>query len=284
MAFNNSIALQKLLAEALDKKLVAKAKTSGMEANAAGIRYNGGNKFQFGKIGFGINAPSAYNRNTGYAESSVSLTYEEKTFKWDLGDSFLIDAMDNDESGFLDSAVNILEAYQDELVVPDVDKKRLAEIVTILKADQTLAATNVVTYPQSNFLKGLRDSFKISLTDTGLTETDLVCYMARSAYYDLTNDSAVQKVINLSGSPIELNFNHKSVDGVEIIVVDDSIMGNEKYIVCDRKAPIAIIKHNVTRIVTPEENQTADAWRVNVRIYHTLEIKDNELPTVVVAE
>ena len=63
--------------------------------------------------------------------------------------------------------------------------------------------------------------------------------------------------------------------------IDDAIIG-VAYIVCDKKAPIAIVKHEVQKIITPAENQTADAYRINVRVYHTLEIKDNEYPAVVV--
>lgn len=267
----NSIALQTLLAEALDKKLVASSKTAAMEANASQVKYNGGNTFQFGKITFANAAPSAYNRNTGFANSDVTLTYEQKTFKWDLGDSFSIDAMDVDESNFLASATNVLGEYERTIVAPDVDKKRFAEIAT-------LAVANKQTYAAG--LAHIRSLISACLTDTGLTEADLVCYLSRTAYNALISDSAVQKIVNLSGSPVNLNGNVKSLDGVEIIVVDDSVMGNVKVLVLHREAPIAIVKHQVSNIFSPEVNQNADAWKINVRIYHTLEIKDNELAAV----
>lgn len=279
----NTIALQTLLAEALDKKLAATAKTSAMEANAAGIKYNGGNKFQFAKITFGDVDSLDYNRNTGYTNGSVTLEYETKTFKKDWGKSFLIDAMDVDETNFIATASNVLAEFERTVLVPSIDKFRFAEIATLATANTGKGATvSEYTSATTGVLAGFRASVKAALTDTGLTESDLDAYVSRSFYTDLINDKDVQKVVNLNGSAISLNGNVKSVDGVAIYVVDDSVMGNVAYMVLDRKAPIAIVKHQVSRIITPDVNQDADAYKINLRVYHTLEIKDNEYPAVVV--
>lgn len=279
----NTIALQTLLAEALDKKLAATAKTSAMEANAAGIKYNGGNKFQFAKITFGDVDSLDYNRNTGYTNGSVTLEYETKTFKKDWGKSFLIDAMDVDETNFIATASNVLAEFERTVLVPSIDKFRFAEIATLAAANTGKGATvSEYTSATTGVLAGFRASVKAALTDTGLTESDLDAYVSRSFYTDLINDKDVQKVVNLNGSAISLNGNVKSVDGVAIYVVDDSVMGNVAYMVLDRKAPIAIVKHQVSRIITPDVNQDADAYKINLRVYHTLEIKDNEYPAVVV--
>ena len=278
----NNIALQTLLAEALDKKLVASAKTSAMEANAAGIKYNGGNKFQFAKITFGDVEDLDYDKNEGYSNGSVVLEYETKTFKKDWGKSFLIDAMDVDESNFIATATNVLGEFERTVLVPAVDKFRFAEIAALAEANTANGATvGTYTAAATGVLAGLRGSINTALTGTGLSESDLVAYVSRTFYNALTNDKDVQKVVNINGSAIDLNSNVKTVDGVELHVVDDAIIG-VAYIVCYKKAPIAIVKHEVQKIITPAENQTADAYRINVRVYHTLEIKDNEYPAVVV--
>lgn len=279
----NNIALQTLLAEALDKKLAASAKTSRMEANAAGIKYNGGNKFQFAKISFGDVDNLDYNRNTGYTNGSVTLEYETKTFKKDWGKSFSIDAMDVNESNFIATATNVLSEFERTILTPAVDKFRFSEIAALAEANVANGATvGTYTAGATGVLAGLRGSIKEALTDTGLAESDLDAYVSRSFYTDLTNDKDVQKVVNIAGSPIDLNSNVKSVDGVVLSVIDDSLMEGLAYIVCDKKAPIAIVKHQVTNIISPEVNQDADAWKINLRVYHTLEIKDNEYPAVVV--
>jgi len=271
----NNIALQTLLAEELDKVLVGAIKSSGMEANAAGIKYNGGNKFQFAKMSFGDVSDLDYNRNTGFANGAVNVEYETKEFKKDWGKSFLIDAMDVDETNFIATATNALGEFERTVLAPAVDKFRFEEIVTLADANNKISYVAGYT--------GLRNAIKLALTDTGLSESDLVAYMTRSAYEDLVTDNKFTKFIKVDGGTGVINANVTSVDGVEIIVVDDSRLTTAKFIVCDRKAPIAIVKHQISRIFTPEENQSADAYKINVRIYHTLEIKDNELPAVVVA-
>lgn len=279
----NNIALQTLLAEELDKKLVASAKTSAFEKNAVGIKYNGGNKFQFAKID--MDDIGDYNRSTGFTEGAVTLTYETKEFKWDWGKSFLIDAMDVDESNFIATATNVLGEFERTKLVPKIDKTRFAEIATLAEANTANGATvGTYTSATTGILAGLRNSIKTVLTDTGLTESDIDAYVSRSFYTDLTNDKDVQKIVNISGSAVSLNSNVKSVDGVNLYVVDDSVMGDVAYMVFDRKAPIAIVKHQITNIFTPEQNQTADAYRINLRVYHTLEIKDNEYPAIVVVK
>lgn len=279
----NTIVYQTLLAEALDKKLAASAKTSAFEANATGVKYNGGNQFQFAKISFGDVDNLDYDRNTGYTNGSVALEYETKTFKKDWGKSFLIDAMDVNESNFIATATNVLGEFERTVLVPAIDKFRFTEIVALAEANTDLGATvGTYTAGATGVLAGLRTSIKAALTDTGLTESDLDAYVSRSFYNDLTNDKDVQKVVNINGSAINLNSNVKTVDGVTLHVIDDSVMAGVAYIVLDRKAPIAIVKHQVSKIFTPDVNQDADAYKINLRVYHTLEIKDNEYPAVVV--
>lgn len=279
----NNIALQTLIAEALDKKLVASSQTSAMEANAAGIKYNGGNKFQFAKITFGDVEDLDYDRNSGFSNGSVTLEYETKTFKKDWGKSFMIDAMDVDESNFIPTATKVLNDFEETVLAPAVDEFRFAEIKALAEANTALGATvGSYTVADTGVLKTLRGSINTALTGTGLSESNLVAYVSRTFYNALTNDKDVQKVVNINGSAIDLNSNVKTVDGVELHVVDDTRMAGTAYIVMDKKAPIAIVKHEVQKIITPAENQTADAYRINVRFYHTLEIKDNEYPAVVV--
>ena len=45
-------------------------------------------------------------------------------------------------------------------------------------------------------------------------------------------------------------------------------------------APIAISKTDNMRIFSPDQNQLADAWKLDYRKYHDLWIKDNALPTI----
>lgn len=280
----NSIEYQTTMAEVLDKKLAATSKTAAMEANAAGIIYTGGNKFKFAKMAFADNDVSDYDRSKGYAEGSVTLEYETKTFKKDWGKKFSVDSMDVDETNYLATMQTVMAEYVRTVEVPAVDKFRFGEIVKLAKAGTDKGAhVETYTIAASGALAQLRKSFSEAMTGTGLTNGDLTAYVSRTFYNALIGDKDVQKVINLSGSPIALNGHTKDVDGTAIVVVDDDTLGC-LYIVTATKAPIAIAKHHVSRIFSPDQNTNADAYVGAERLYHTLEIADNMMPTVVVVE
>lgn len=280
----NSIETQKLMAEVLDKKLTAASKTASMEANATGLIYNGGSKFQLAKMSFGDNDVSDYDRSKGYADGSVTLEYELKEFKKDWGKRFSVDAMDVDESNYLATMQTIMAEYVRTIEVPAVDKFRFAEIAKLADAGKAKGAhSETYTVAASGALAQLRKSLSEAMTGTGLTNADLVAYVSRTYYNALIGDKDVQKVVNLTGSAIALNGNTKTIDETPVVVVDDDIIGC-LYIVCATKAPIAIAKHHVSKIFSPEQNQNADAYVGAERLYHTLEIADNMLPTVVVVK
>jgi hypothetical protein len=54
------------------------------------------------------------------------------------------------------------------------------------------------------------------------------------------------------------------------------------WIICAVNSPIAISKTDNIRIFSPDQNQTADAWKLDYRKYHDLWIMDNKLPTIFV--
>ena len=280
----NAIEYQTLMAEVLDKKLAATSKTASMEENAVGLIYTGGNKFQLAKMDFGSDGVSDYDRAKGYVTGSVTLEYELKQFKKDWGKKFTLDAMDVDESNFQATMQTVMAEYVRTVEVPAVDRFRFSEIIKLAEAGAAKGAhVETYTVAASGALAQLRKSFSEAMTGTGLENTDLTAYVSRSYYNALIGDKDVQKVINLTGSAIALNGNTKSVDGTLIVVVDDDVLGC-LYIVCATKAPIAIAKHHVSKIFSPEQNQDADAYVGAERLYHTLEIADNYLPTVVVVK
>ena len=47
------------------------------------------------------------------------------------------------------------------------------------------------------------------------------------------------------------------------------------FIVLDKNAPIAVSKQDKMRIFSPDENQTANAWKMDYRRYHDIWVKDN---------
>ena len=54
------------------------------------------------------------------------------------------------------------------------------------------------------------------------------------------------------------------------------------FIIVPRDVPIAVTKQDKMKIFTPEQNQDADAWKMNYRRYHDLWVMDNKLAGIFV--
>ena len=60
----------------LDKQLVEKSTTGWMEDNAAQVQYNGGAEVKIPKMT--MSGLGDYDRNSGFAQGAVAVTYDEK--------------------------------------------------------------------------------------------------------------------------------------------------------------------------------------------------------------
>ena len=79
----------------LDKQLVEKSTTGWMEDNAKQVQYNGGAEVKIPKMT--MSGLGDYDRNSGFAQGAVAVTYETRTLTQDRGRTFQLDAMDVDE-------------------------------------------------------------------------------------------------------------------------------------------------------------------------------------------
>ena len=48
------------------------------------------------------------------------------------------------------------------------------------------------------------------------------------------------------------------------------------FIAIGRTVPIAVTKHDKMKIFTPDQNQDADAWKMNYRRFHDVWTMDNK--------
>lgn len=272
-----------LFQKALDAKLVASSVTGWMTENSTGVIYNGGNTYKVPKID--MDDIEDYNRSTGFAPGSVTVAFEEKTFEKDWGKTFSLDSMDINETNFVPVASEIMGEFQRTKVAPKLDAYRLTKIAKLAAGvghSRTLAPT------KSNVYSELKNDIINAQTDTGVIETDLVIHISRTAYNLLCDSTELQKTLQVNGGAADLNSNVKTVNGAVLKVTDDKLMKTEDgkliyWEVMVKTAPVAIVKNDKVRIFTPDVNQAADAYKLDQRLYHTLNINDNQLDAVYVA-
>lgn len=298
----NTLEYAKLFQTQLDLQVEQQATSGWMEQNAGQVKYSGGNEVKIPKIS--VQGMGDYDRDNGFVQGSVTYAYETHALTQDRGRTFQLDAMDVDETNFGASAANVMSEFQRLHVIPEIDAYRYSFI-----ASKAIAATNSETYTldEATILKKLY-SHIFKLADRGVDLSQLVIPMSYIAYEVLTNNSTIQKKIDvIQFAQGGINLTVKALDGIPLIPVasnrmktaftfnDGSTAGQEAggftpdiaakdvhWIVSAKNAPIGISKTDVIRIFDPNTNQKANAWKIDYRKYHDAIIPDNKLNTIFV--
>ena len=142
----NTLEYAKIFQKELDKQMLATATSAWMEANAGQVKYSGGDEVKIPKIS--LVGLGDYDRDAGYKQGSVTLSYETKKMTMDRGRSFQLDAMDVDETNFIASAGAVMGEFQRTKVVPEIDAYRYASIFKAAgdshKTTYTAAAASIL--------------------------------------------------------------------------------------------------------------------------------------------
>ncbi|MBD2861605.1 hypothetical protein [Paenibacillus oceani] len=296
----NTLEYAKLFQTELDKQVAQQATSGWMESNAGQVKYNGGDEIKIPKIA--TQGLGDYDRDDGFAQGSVTYEYETHKLTQDRGRTFQLDSMDVDETNFGASAANVMSEFQRLQVIPEIDAYRYSRIGALAT---TAGNSETYTLAEADIVKKLY-SHIFKLADRGVDLAQLVITMAYTAYETLTNNSSIQKKIDVAQfSQGGINLTVKAIEGIPLIPVmsnrmktayvfnDGKTTGQEAggfvpaagaksihWIVSARNAPIGISKTDKIRIFDPNTNQKADAWKIDFRKYHDLIIPDNKLATI----
>lgn len=293
----NTLATATLFQQTLDQVVVQEALTGWMEANAGQVLYNGGAEVKIPKIA--LQGLGKYDRNNGYNQGSITLSYETKTMTQDRGRKFQLDAMDVNETNFVATAATVMGEFQRVHVVPEIDAYRLSKLITAAITLDT-NVTYSYTPAEATILKEVKKG--ISKIRNAGYNGELVIHMTADALLELETALA-GKITDVTFSQGGIDTRVPSVDKCPIIptpqnrmysaitLYDGKTVGQEaggyvkgtdaleaNFIIVPRNVPIAISKQDVMRIFDPMTNQDANAWAMDYRRFHdlwTLENKEN---------
>lgn len=297
MSTINTLATATLFQQTLDQVVVQEALTGWMEANAGQVLYNGGAEVKIPKIA--LQGLGKYNRDSGYNQGSITLSYETKTMTQDRGRKFQLDAMDVNETNFVATAATVMGEFQRVHVVPEIDAYRLSKLITAAITLDT-NVTYSYTPAEATILKEVKKG--ISKIRNAGYNGELVIHMTADALLELETVLA-GKITDVTFSQGGIDTRVPSVDKCPIIptpqnrmysaitLYDGKTVGQEaggyvkgadaleaNFIIVPRNVPIAISKQDVMRIFDPMTNQDANAWAMDYRRFHdlwTLENKEN---------
>lgn len=299
----NTLATATLFQKTLDTLAVQEATTGWMEANAGQVIYNGGAEVKIPKMS--VQGMADYDRDTGYTQGSVTLDYETKIMTQDRGRKFQLDAMDVNENNFVTTASAVMGMFQREHVIPEIDAYRLSALGTMsLGFDGGAMVVSGYTPAESTILRNIKTAIK-SIRDRGyngplvihatsdVTMELEIAMAAKITRMDFVQGGIMTKVPAVDGVPIIETPANRMYTAIKIN--DGKTEGQEaggymkgdtakqmNFIVVARTTPIAISKQDKMKIFTPDQNQDADAWKMNYRRFHDLWALDNKLSTMAV--
>lgn len=293
----NTLAYATLFQTTLDQLAVREACTGWMEANAGRVKYNGGAEVKIPKMS--VNGLGDYDRDDGYVQGAVTLSYETREMTQDRGRKFQLDSMDVDETNFVATAGAVMGEFQRTQVIPEIDAYRISKLSS---EAITAAVAGMVVYGQiisaaNSTLRRIKEGIK-AVRENGYNGP-LVIHANDTVIMELELELA-GRLQNITWAQGGINTQVPAVDGVPIVATpanrmytaitlyDGSTAGQKaggyvkgasakdvNFIVLPRTTPIAISKQDKMRIFDPNTYQKADAWAMDYRRYHDIWVKDN---------
>ena len=287
----NSIALAQNYLPLLDEIYKASAKTAILDATQ--IQFVNANTVKIYKTA--MDGLGDYNRNTGFVDGDVTGTWETLTLSKDRGRTFSVDRMDNEET--INMAFGTLASeFIRTKVVPEIDAYTFAKLAGAAGIDTGTAAD--ITVGTTDVAK-LIDEAERSMNENEVPNEGRILFMSETAYAALR--SKIQRLV-LNGEN-GINTDVEGYNGMRIIRVpqnrfytaitlrDGKTSGQEaggyvgtastgygiNFMIVHPSAVTKCVQHVLPRIFTPDENQKADAWKFDYRIYHDTFVYENKV-------
>lgn len=216
-----------------------------------------------------------YDKQTGYPEGSVTLEYETKKCDYDRGRMFVVDSVDNQETAGI-AFGQVSGEFLRVKVVPELDAYRLAKYAGLAggKASGALADGKAG-------ISALRVA-KTAIKNAEAATENCILYISvglKGLIEDL-DTTASKKVLENWAAVVEVpdsRFNNKVTLGANGYEATGSAIN---FLIVDKGAVVQHQKHTVGKIITPEQNQDADAWKFGYRTVGMAEAKDNKLNAI----
>jgi hypothetical protein len=231
-----------------------------------------------------------YSRADGFVSGDLTLTWKPYTFEYDRGRTFQIDAMDDMETMGL-AFGSLAGEFVRVKVTPEIDAIRFAKYATNAgtKVEATLTNKTAVSAIATA---------EVDMEEKEVALNNCVLFMTPTVYGYVKDDTEhFQRTLVPSENP---NRNFGSFDEMPIAKVPqsrfytavDTLSGKDaeaaggfakaegakdiNFMIIDRASVIQLIKHGKIRVFDPDTNQSADAYKVDYRIYHDAWVLENK--------
>lgn len=236
-----------------------------------------------------------YDRNSGYTNGDVTFTNETVQFNYERGRMFTVDAMDDEETAGL-AYGKLASEFIRTKVAPEGDAFRFAQYAgtsgvttatgTLSTGADVIAALRTATTNQDEAevntesrylfitptLKGLVDDLDTTKSKEVLKRFAQVIEVPQTRFYTAIDLKDGKSTGETAGGYVK----HVSTGA-----------GNEagkdiNFMIVEKSAVMQYNKHIAPKVVTPEANQDADAWKFGYRKYGLADVYENKVAGIYV--
>ncbi len=223
-----------------------------------------------------------YDRAGGYVEGDVRLTSETVKFNYDRGRAFSVDSMDDEETAGV-AFGRLSSEFIRTKTVPEMDAFRFATYFD--RATNTASATFTTGEAVVSALR----------TATSKMDAEEVPYEDRYLFispvvYGLVQDLDETKSRAVLSRFADIIMVPQSRFYTAIDLLDGSTSGQTaggfvksstakelNFMIIHKGAVIQYPKHTVNKVIRPEDNQKADAWKFYFRAYGLADVYENRI-------
>ena len=277
----NNIALSKVYTNLLDEVYQQSSLTAVLESDAT-LSRQGANANEIVIPKLSMDGLGDYNRNSGYTNGDVDLTWETVQFNYERGRMFQVDDMDNEETQNI-AFGRLAGEFIRTKVVPELDAFRFSKYASatgVGLATGTLA-TGVDVINALRTATSSMDEAEVPMEDRHLFITPTLLGLVE----DL--DTTKSKEVLSRFATITKVPQTRFYSAIELL--DGKTVGEEKggykkaelgvelnFEIIHKPATLQFTKHAVPKIISPEMNQDADAWKYGYRNYGLCDVYENK--------
>ena len=282
-----SIALSKEYVPTLDEVYKLASKTTVLDSNG-GLAQPGKNANEIVIPKLSMDGLGDYSRNSGYTKGDVSLVHETVKFNYDRGRKFEVDTMDNEETA--EVAFGRLGAeFMRTKVAPEADAFTFATLagtegISKVSAGATLADGSALRTAISKMdedevpyenrylfitptLKGLVDDMDTTKSKEVLGRFTQIIQVPQTRFY-----TAIDLYDGKTDNSDSSGANEKPGGYVKSSSAKDI-----NFMIIHKAAVLQYNKHIAPKVITPEQNQDADAWKFGYRKYGLADVYENKV-------
>lgn len=287
----NSIQTFKKYIDLLDEVYKNASKTSMLDGDNSLVKA-GSNTHEIVIPKISMDGLGDYSRNGGYVDGDVTLTNETVAFNYDRGRAFTVDAMDNEETAGV-AFGKLASEFIRTKVVPEMDAFRFAQYagttgISKVSAGATLSTgENVISALRAGVTK--MDEDEVPSEDRYLFITPTLYGLIRDmdttkskdvltgfAQVILVPQARFYTAITLYDGKTDTSSQDSGVNQKPGGYVKATAGKDINFMIIHKPALMQYTKHTVSKIITPEENQTADAYKFPYRAYGLADVYENK--------